>query len=153
MAPTSGTCVELVRQLRALFQLKHLLSAHAAPVGDSLHPAAAGLLAELSRCGECRVSELAQRRSVDTSVISRQVAQLAQAGLVARRPAEHDARVALVSVTESGLALLERWRATQVGLVQDALRDWDDAAVAELAERMGALSADLSAALRDRDGH
>jgi DNA-binding MarR family transcriptional regulator len=145
MGPTRENCLELLRQLHVVFQLKNAITTRVWEEHE-LHPAAGGLLAELTRRGECRVSDLAAHRLVDTSVVSRQTAQLERAGLVCRRPDENDGRVQLISVTEKGEALVDQWRDAQAGFVQRALEDWPDERVREVARNLGA----LSGVVRDR---
>ncbi|SHE59157.1 MarR family winged helix-turn-helix transcriptional regulator [Streptoalloteichus hindustanus] len=147
MGPTNNEWVELVRQLRALGQLSQT-ALHRTWRNDlGLHPAAAGLLAELARRGECRITELAHRRMVDVSVISRQIAQLERVELVARRPDPGDRRVALVHATEHGLQTLDRWRCEQVDALREALDDWDEPAVREACATLGAINDQLRRSL------
>jgi DNA-binding MarR family transcriptional regulator len=143
MGPTQESCFALLRQLQVMFQLKHAMVTRVWASEHDLHPASGGLLAELARCGETTVSDLAQRRLVDTSVVSRQVAQLERAELVGRRPAQHDGRVHLISITDEGSAVLERWRAAQADLLKQSLSGWSDAEVLTVADRIGTLSADV----------
>jgi DNA-binding MarR family transcriptional regulator len=129
-----------------MFQLKHVLTAKLGEERD-LHPAAVGLLAELARRGECRVSELAQFHLVDTSVVSRQIVQLEKAGLVERRACRQDGRAQLISATALGLELLDGWRAAQITLVQEALADWTEEEVHAFARQFGLFTDDLRAHL------
>ncbi|WP_188317040.1 MarR family winged helix-turn-helix transcriptional regulator [Solihabitans fulvus] len=148
MGPSTESCVDLLRNLRTLFQLKHAMTMRVWPEEQGLHPAAIALLAELVHRGECRVSELAQHRVVDASVVSRQIAQLERAGLVERRPAPHDGRVALLSATDAGVELLDQWRRSQVEFMQEALGGWSDTDVRDLAARCGSFTEALRKALR-----
>jgi DNA-binding MarR family transcriptional regulator len=150
MGPSTENCLDLLHQLHVMFQLKHAMTLRVWEEHE-LHPAAGGLLAEIARRGECRVSDLAQYRLVDASVVSRQVAQLERAGLVRRRPAEHDGRVQLISVTAQGEVLLKQWRNAQAEFIQQALSDWPDDAVRDLALRFDALAQDVRARLQAPD--
>lgn len=144
MSPTRESCIDVLRQLQAMFQLKHVITTRVWEEDThDLHPAAVSLLAELARCGECRVSDLAHARLVDASVVSRQIAQLDRAGLVERRAAAHDGRAQLISVTAKGHALLDGWRKTQIDLVQQALADWPDEDVQALVRRFDLFNEDL----------
>jgi DNA-binding MarR family transcriptional regulator len=78
-------------------------------------------LARLVGDGEHRLSEIAERRGVDQSVISRQVGELEQRGLVCRRPDPSDRRACLVRLTPDGLAALERGRALRQEWLRGAL--------------------------------
>ncbi|MCP2261918.1 DNA-binding transcriptional regulator, MarR family [Streptoalloteichus tenebrarius] len=147
MGPTSDAWVDLVRELRELGQLSQTAMHRTWRNDLGLHPAAAGLLAELARRGECRITELAHRRMVDVSVISRQVAQLERVQLVERRPDPGDRRVALVHATEHGLTTLARWRCEQVDALHQALGDWDEGAVRAACATLGAINDQLRRSL------
>ncbi|TCP57232.1 MarR family transcriptional regulator [Tamaricihabitans halophyticus] len=147
MRPSYESCVELFRQLRLAAQLQHAWFAQWWQGESELHPATISLLGELHRCGECRPSELANRRMVDLSVISRQLGQLIDAGLVERRPAPEDGRAALVRASAAGEQALMRWKELHAELLQHALADWDDERVTELIGELGAVNKDLRAAV------
>ncbi|MBK0866010.1 MAG: winged helix-turn-helix transcriptional regulator [Saccharopolyspora sp.] len=147
MGPTPESCGALLRPLRALIGLKQIavqtLNQH---VHTDLPYAATGLLGELVHCGESRASELAAHRVVDASVVSRQVSQLEQAGLITRRADPQDRRVALLRATPEGeqaLARIERGRAEWLST---ALQDWDEQQVRELAGLLDSCVADIRAA-------
>lgn len=156
MEPAPEACGELLAPLRALLGLKqvalHQIN-QTAQGDDPLPYAAAGLLGELVCSGESRASELAQHRIVDASVVSRQVAQLEQAGLIARRPAPEDRRVALLSATPEGeqaFAELERRKKEWLG---HALRGWSEPDVRRLTELLHAASRDLRSAAQELLDH
>jgi DNA-binding MarR family transcriptional regulator len=144
---TEDVRVELMRELKAAAQLQHAWTMQAWSGEAGLHPAAATLLSDLVRHGETRPSELAKRRHVDISVVSRQIAQLVAAGLVDRRPAPEDGRAALVSASERGRAELARWRAGYLEFMEKALAGWADEHIAELAARLAEMNADIRKAL------
>ncbi|MER7016230.1 MarR family transcriptional regulator [Saccharopolyspora sp. NPDC000359] len=142
MGPKLETCGELLRPLRALMGLKQV-ALQRGYVADQVPYAAAGLLTELVFRGECRASELAHHRVVDASVVSRQVAQLEQAGLISRRPDPADRRVSLLRATpegETAVAELERRKAEWIA---EALGDWEDADVRELTRLLGDAANDI----------
>ena len=143
MEPTDEVFIELVRQLRSTAQLRHSWTARSLYARGGLHPASAWLLGEINRRGESRMSDLAKGRMVDLSVVSRQVAQLAEAGMVERRPAPDDGRVALLRVSERGEAELAAWRADQVELLRRALGGWEADELATVTERLRAINDDL----------
>ncbi|WP_236790555.1 MarR family winged helix-turn-helix transcriptional regulator [Amycolatopsis sp. GM8] len=133
--------IELLQQLRTAGQLMQAwVTASVQRSDPGLHPAAAMLLGDLAMNGESRPSELAKRKMVDVSVISRQIAQLAAAGFVERRPAPEDGRAALVSVSERGLAELKRWRAKHLEFVRAALNDWTEEEVTALTDRLESMN-------------
>ncbi|MGW5715935.1 MarR family winged helix-turn-helix transcriptional regulator [Amycolatopsis sp. NPDC003865] len=139
--------VELMRELKTASQLQHAWIMQAWQDQPGLHPAAAMLLSDLAKNGEARPSELAKRRFVDLSVVSRQITQLSAAGLVDRRPAPEDGRASLVSVSEKGRAELARWRANYLEFMEQALGGWDDERVTDLTGRLAEMNADLRRAL------
>ncbi|MFC0439846.1 MarR family winged helix-turn-helix transcriptional regulator [Kutzneria buriramensis] len=144
MGPSVDESLELIRQLRMLNQIQNAVRMRFWDDEFGLHPAAGALLADVVARGECRVSDLAEQRVVDTSVVSRQIAQLEKVGLVDRRPSPSDGRVALISPTERGVEVLAGWKRKQADLIIGALGGWDD-------DRLAATNhvlRDLVAALR-----
>ncbi|RCW47147.1 DNA-binding MarR family transcriptional regulator [Halopolyspora algeriensis] len=150
MQPDADLCGELLTPLRALIGLKQLASHWGAVHGDDTLPyAAAGLLGELVHCGESPLGELAQHRIVDASVVSRQAAQLEQAGMIARRPDPADRRISLLSATpvgEQAFAALEREKKEWLS---HALRGWNDSEVQQLTNLLHAASRDLRTAAHE----
>jgi DNA-binding transcriptional ArsR family regulator len=133
MGPSDDEALELIRQLRMLNQIQNAARTRFWNDEFGLHPAAGALLA----------------RVVDTSVVSRQIAQLQKAGLVDRRPSPSDGRVALISPTDRGLEVLAGWKRKQAELIRSAFGEWDDerlaAANGVLRELVAALRASLEA--------
>jgi len=149
MTLSEDASLELMRQLRVAGQLQHAwISQSWQSEEDGLHPAAAMLLSDLLQHGESRPSELAKRKMVDISVVSRQIAQLAAAGLIDRRPAPEDGRAALVRVSEAGEALMKRWRNQHIEFIRGALHDWTDEDVKALTSRLELMNEGLRAAVR-----
>ena len=73
-----------------------------------------------------RRAELAQRLGVTPSGIARQVAPLERIGLVGRESNPRDARLALVTLTDSGRRVAEEAAATANEAAESALRGlWD----------------------------
>ncbi|MFJ1766085.1 MarR family winged helix-turn-helix transcriptional regulator [Amycolatopsis sp. NPDC088138] len=139
--------VELMRELKTASQLQHAWVMQAWQDAPGLHPAAAMLLSDLAKNGEARPSELAKRRFVDLSVVSRQITQLSAAGLIDRRPAPEDGRATLVSVSEKGRAELANWRTNYLEFMEQALGGWDDERVTDLTARLAEMNVDLRRAL------
>jgi DNA-binding MarR family transcriptional regulator len=135
--------LELMRQLRAAAQLQQTWVTQVWHLEGGMHPAAAMLLSDLAKHGEARPSELAKRRMVDLSVISRQVAQLSGAGLVERRPAPEDGRASLIRVSRLGREELARWQARYLDFMAAALDGWDEARIGELTSLLSAMNDDL----------
>ncbi|MEB3371129.1 MarR family winged helix-turn-helix transcriptional regulator [Saccharopolyspora mangrovi] len=143
MGPTPETCGELLRPLRALMGLKQVVMQRGLQLSDQVPYAAAGLLTELVHRGECRVSDLAHHRIVDASVVSRQVNQLEQAGLITRRPDPADKRVSLLRATADGEQVVTDLERKKQEWISEALVDWDDSRVRELARLLGDAMSDI----------
>ncbi|MDQ0378496.1 MarR family winged helix-turn-helix transcriptional regulator [Amycolatopsis thermophila] len=148
MGDCDEKAVELMRELRTAGQLQHAwINQSWQREHDGLHPAAAMLLSDLNVHGESRPSDMAKRKMVDVSVISRQIAQLTAAGLVSRRPAPEDGRASLISLSDAGRAELERWRELHVAFMQRALADWTDDEIESLTARLTLMNEGLREAL------
>ncbi|MGV9295595.1 MULTISPECIES: MarR family winged helix-turn-helix transcriptional regulator [Amycolatopsis] len=147
MSPADDVRLELLRELKASAQLQHLWIMQAWQNEPGLHPASAMLLSDLAKHGEARPSEVAKRRFVDLSVISRQIAQLQAAGLIQRRPAPEDGRASLISVSEAGLERLELWRKQYLEFFETALGGWDEARIEGLTSQLAELNEGLRATL------
>jgi len=145
--PSAEDYMALLRQIRTLAGLQHAGAQRTWRDQPELQQGAGKLLAELAYCGESRISDLAERRMVDASVISRQVAQLQKLGYVERHKAESDARVVLLTVTPTGQEALDRWREHQVDLLRGALRGWDADRLHAATEMLEGINADFRAAL------
>ena len=148
MEPTPEDYVALLRQIRNLVEVQHAGTMRSWQE-SRLQPGAGKLLAELSYRGEARVSDLAEQRFVDASVVSRQAAQLEKLGLIERRRAPEDGRVALLRVTEEGDRILESWRTRQTNMLASALKGWDKAKLAAAAELLKEINDDFRALLRE----
>lgn len=143
--------IDLLHQLRVAGQLQHAWVTTSWQRGRTgLHPAAAMVLSDLASHGESRPSELAKRKMVDVSVISRQISQLVAAGLVERRPAPEDGRAALVTVSEQGRIELNRWRQSFLEFVRTALGDWSEAEVLALTRKLTSMNEALRRTFDER---
>ena len=92
----------------------------------------------VARHGPIAVSEVARRLRVGQSTASRQLRPLEENGLVARSVDPADARVARLSASEEGRAVLARVREVSLNDFDVALGDWvpaDRKRLAELLER------------------
>jgi DNA-binding MarR family transcriptional regulator len=131
--------VEVAGRLRmSAFRLTRLLRQQD---DAGLSPTLSAALATIDREGPLTLGDLAAREHVAPPTVTKAVEKLVAAGLVARTPAEHDRRVALVQTTAAG-----RRRLTQNRKLRTA---W-------LAQRLGELSPadlallDAAAAVLDR---
>lgn len=90
-------------QLRRLLARARALSTHvAAAAHPQLEPAIYATLMEIVRQAPIRSVDLAARRGVSKSVISRQVADLERLGFIGREPDPDDARASVIVPTNSG---------------------------------------------------
>ena len=111
------------------------------------HPAHGTLplleLAHLLDRGDLRLGELAARRGVDQSVVSRQVGELAARGLAERRADPADGRAGLVRLTPAGRAFLREAAARRRRWLRDALAAFPDDDVRTAARLVTALADQL----------
>lgn len=95
-----------------------------------------GALVSIRKRDEARVSDIAADLQVDLSVASRQIASLVTAGLVERQPDPADRRAHVLGLTDDGIAALRRAYLDMVGLLDDALADWDPEEIVDLATKL-----------------
>ena len=119
-APQNASLVDSV--LMALMSVGRLVRQRVE--GDDLEPGTFWLLKTLSR-QPMRVTELAASTNLDTSTVSRHVAQLDRAGLVERTPDPDDRRAHLVGLTPQGQDRLDEAFRRRRALLSRGLRDWD----------------------------
>jgi len=118
---------------------------------EAAHPelksAGYALLSYLVDEGPLRASALVDHFGTDKGVISRQLSQLEQLGLVHRLPDPADGRAQLVESTADGRQRCLNARAAGRARMRKQLADWDDADIATL----GTLIARLNRGLDDRE--
>ncbi|OLT17455.1 hypothetical protein BJF78_13050 [Pseudonocardia sp. CNS-139] len=102
-------------------------------------------MARLIGDGERRLSEIAELRGVDQSVVSRQIGELEQRHLVCRRPDPSDRRASLVRLTPAGHEVLERSRKLRQDWLRGALARTPVADVRATARLVSALAEELEA--------
>jgi DNA-binding MarR family transcriptional regulator len=107
--------------------------------------AAYALLGRVAADGPTRLSALAGEMCVDLSVVSRQVAALEAAGMVARSPDPADRRASLIAVTEAGRELFAQKKAKFQALLRTLLADWSPDERAEFARLLGLFNAAFAA--------
>lgn len=105
---TAATTLSDTARLRlALLRLGRRLRQRGDP---GVTPSQLSALATVRRRGPLRLGALAHAERIGRSTLTRIVAALDDAGLLRREPDPADARCALVSITEAGEQLLERYR-------------------------------------------
>src|SRR5436305_8317191 len=103
--------VETAARLRVtIARLSRRLSVTAAGSAAGLTPTRISVLLTVVREGPIRLSELARSESLNPTMLSRVISDLAGAGLLERSRDHGDARAARVQVTEAGTRLADRMR-------------------------------------------
>lgn len=119
-----------------------IVSAINRPQGDALLIEEAGipldralfpLLVRIERFGSVGVVELADRVGRDYTTVSRQVAKLEEAGLVARQESPADRRVRMASITRKGKAMTDLVDAARERIGRAIFETWDAHDIDELA--------------------
>ncbi|WP_107469580.1 MarR family winged helix-turn-helix transcriptional regulator [Streptomyces mangrovisoli] len=82
------------------------------------------LLGHLEERGGCRATDLAAHYALDKSTVSRQVAALERAGLVARRVDPDDHRVQVLDLTEAGREILSQVHDSRRAAFRERLSGW-----------------------------
>ncbi len=111
--------------------------------GDGLDPGTFWLLKNISSAGPLRVTELAGCTNLDTSTVSRHVAQLDRAGLVERTPDPDDGRAHRIQLTSDGRTQLHGAFERRRALLRQALDGWDPDDVVELERLLGRFVSDV----------
>jgi DNA-binding MarR family transcriptional regulator len=109
---------------------------------------AAAVLGSLDRRGPQRITTMALAEGVSQPSMTQLVQRLEQRGLVTRTSDPSDGRVALVSLTEEGRAVLAARRARNTRRIADLLADLPEPDVEALASALAA----VLPALRQRVG-
>jgi DNA-binding MarR family transcriptional regulator len=109
--------------------------------GDRLDRMALLVLGTLSYCGPSRLTTVAERTGLDPSTVSRQVADLEKAGLLARDADPEDRRAILLEATAEGRAVLDRLVRGRRRRVERLLTAWDADDIVTLGRLLGQLNA------------
>ncbi|MGW0175256.1 MarR family winged helix-turn-helix transcriptional regulator [Rhodococcus sp. NPDC003322] len=91
---------------------------------SGLPPALLGVLHVLAGSAPCRQNELAVNLCVSQSSLSRQIADLVDAGLVERRTDPADGRASLVQLSDAGVRFLADNRELRAARLRRMLADW-----------------------------
>jgi DNA-binding MarR family transcriptional regulator len=142
--------IDTATRLRvALGRLSRRLRVTAAASEAGLTPTRVSVLLSVDRDGPMRISGLAEKESLNPTMLSRAISQLVDDGTLERVSDERDRRAAWVNVTAAGHRLAERVRRERTDALNDALGglDADDRRLLEQA--LPALEG-LAAELKDR---
>jgi DNA-binding MarR family transcriptional regulator len=110
--------------------------------GDDLEPGTFWLLKTLAS-QPMRVTELAASTNLDTSTVSRHVAQLERSALVERTPDPDDGRAQRIALSDAGRARLENAFRSRRALLGRALQSWEPDDVAQLDRLLGRFVHDI----------
>lgn len=135
--------------LSALMSVGRLLRQRTA--ADSLDPGGFWLLKTLAVDGPMRATDLAGYANLDSSTVSRHVAQLERSGLVERQPDPGDRRAQLVEVTGEGRQRLQEALDRRRQLLTRALDGWPEADVADLGRLLTRFVDDIENLQSDRE--
>lgn len=112
--------------------------------GVSLDAALARLLVGIHRHGPLGVVDLSDRSGRDHTTVSRQVAKLAELGLVERKVSDEDRRVSKIAATARGARISRALSVAHQKLVQPVLDDWSERDLVELTRLMRRLADDVA---------
>ena len=96
----------------------------ATAVDPSLQPVGYRLLRTIQRCGTVQASVAADMLVVDRSVISRQIRQLEELGLVETRTDPDDGRARILALTDEGNARMRSVNPTNRTIMHGLLTSW-----------------------------
>lgn len=140
---------DIVQLHQALTRMGYLLTRHRwhdkvrMAAGVDLDRAASAVLGQLTELGATRPGELASRMQVEAPHVSRQVQGLEDAGYVERVPDPGDGRAHLVTVTPKGRDAADRLREVVERMMQDALAQWTQRDVHQLATLLSRMVGDF----------
>jgi len=100
--------------------------------------------------GPLRPTALAGMLEVDLSVVSRQVRALEDAAFVVRTTDPVDARAALVSATEDGIAAFRETQRLRTQVLDDVLGEWSEQERATFVRLLTLFNAKLEASIAQR---
>lgn len=139
-APREQTVARIEIELTRLARVLEAVRRHR---NYPIEPAQYLHLCILNAEGPRTVASLAARLLLDASTVTRQIAAMEAAGLVARAPHPTDSRSHLVAPTALGLARTEEMRAGRRARVAELIADWPEADRADLARLLERLSLGL----------
>lgn len=133
-----------IRRLAQLFASRRVSANLAAVAGTDLSQQGIAMMRVLLRERELSIAELAQMARMDLGAVSRQVRVMEATGLVSRKEAPSDRRVALVRLTRSGRALAQRIRRIELDQLGRVFTGWNADDLNRLAELLGRMVDDLA---------
>lgn len=136
---------DAVRALESAFgelmvEFRRVYAQAAESVSPGMLPGTFKVLSSIQRAGSISVSGIAERLTADKGQVSRSVTELEELGLVERTTDAADGRIKLITVTEEGLARLERARLPYEGRLSESLADWPLESIEKFTELLHALA-------------
>jgi DNA-binding MarR family transcriptional regulator len=142
--------IDTASRLRvAIGRLSRRLRTTAAGSAAGLTPTRISVLLTVVREGPIRLSVLAESESLNPTMLSRVIADLGDAGLVARTSDDGDRRAAWVEATDDGRHLAQRMRRERTDAVNEAMEELAPADRRLLEQALPALE-QLAERLKDR---
>lgn len=139
---TSADVDRLEEEFVILFEAYRLRAKDfAARIDPVLQPAGFRTLSVLIHQGSCGAKNLADVLGYDKSVLSRQLHQLEELGLVERAHDPNDGRAVVLTATPAAVERVEELRATERGDFRSRLMKWDGDELSELVRLLGKLRA------------
>jgi DNA-binding MarR family transcriptional regulator len=132
----SQPAIDAARLRVAVLRLSRRLRKHDLA---GLTPSQLSTLSSVGKCGPIRLGDLAAAERIAPSTLTRLVSVLEERGYLSRQPAPGDARAFLVTLTDSGLEVLERIRAEATNLLTDILTTLPNDQLAALEAALPAL--------------
>jgi DNA-binding MarR family transcriptional regulator len=150
--PASPTALEVdtAARLRAVIgKMSRRLRRTASSAAAGLTPTRTSVLLYVARSGPVRLSELAASEGLNPTMLSRVIADFAEAGLLERVSDEGDRRAAWVKATPAGKRLAERMRRERTDALYLALAGLPEEDRIVVEQALPALET-LAEALRER---
>lgn len=101
------------------------------------------LLMALQASGPMRLTELSRRTDLEAPLISREVRDLAEGGLVKRAADRSDGRASIVTLSAKGRRTIERYLDGADAIVDETFRSWSAGDLRTLAELLERVAADF----------
>ena len=111
--------------------------------GETLDAGTFWMLKTIATHGSMRVTDLAQCANLDTSTVSRHVAQLNRTGLIERTPDPDDRRAQRVELSQAGQTQLDAAVRSRIVLLERGLGGWEPEELDDLGRLLTRLVGDL----------
>jgi DNA-binding MarR family transcriptional regulator len=121
---SDGAHRELSSRIRDVLKAVRVFKSQSAPHPAAIPAGTFGVLATIATGDAAHVRDLAAECALDPSTVSRAVAALVRAGLVAREADPTDGRACVLAVTDHGLSVLDDVLTHYDRRLAAALRDW-----------------------------